>query len=221
MWLWFAGAFAGLLGVSLGRTARALRSGQAARRTLAPADEEWRHRTLDIELDGQGDVALARVLGRSSGMTVAFRVIAADGQLIEVPAGLMLELAIEPRVVDGRFVAPARAPYSLYVSSLVPGDGPLRAASRIARDTKLILHPRGWNPVVQLERGLDRRWRKRRLAALVGVPAAITALIAVSPLWVWLGALAAAVLGFDAIFLRSAMVELHCTEPARHALPEG
>jgi hypothetical protein len=219
MWIWFAGIFAGLLGMSLGRTIRWMRLQHRARARgdLAPLDREWRQRTLDVVIAGSGEVPLASVRDRLSGITVEFRLIVADGLTLEVPAGLLLEIAAPLRAVNGLFTAPAQTPFSLFISTLIPGDGPLRTATRISRGTRLILHERGSNPVREIEPSFDRRWRKCRVAALLGIPAIIVALIATSTQWAWLGVLGSALLAVDAVFLQSTIVMLNCVEDGPRA----
>ena len=220
-WIWFAGGFAVALGVSFERTVRLmyLQRHARARSGLAPIDREWRERTLDVVIGGSGDVPLASALDRLRGITVGFRLIADDGRSLEVPSGLVLEIAAPLRAVNGVFKAPAQTPFSIFISTLVPGDGPLRSATRISSGTRLILHERGWNPVREIEPSFDRRWRKRGVATFLGIPAIIVALIAMSTQWTWLGVIGCALLAVDAVFLHSTIVTQNCTEEGPRAAP--
>jgi len=220
MWIWFAGIFAGSLSVSLGRVIHVMRLQRRARARggLAPLDRQWRERTVDVVVAGSGDVPIASALDRLRGITVAFRLITADGLTLEVPAGLALEIAAPLRAVNGLFTAPAQTPFSIFISTWVPGDGPLRTATRLSRGTRLILHERGWSPARAIEPSFYRRWRARGVAAFLGIPAIIVALIAMSTQWAWLGVIGSAVLVVDAVFLQSTMVMLNCTQDGPNAV---
>lgn len=219
-WLVFAAVFAGLLGVSFGRTRRTLRQGHRARAQLGAADEEWQRRTLDVVIAGTGEVPIAMELSVSKGTAIQFRMIATDGTEIEVPAGILIEVAMPLRARDGTLHLLANHPYSAFISSYVPGDGPLRTSHRVPTGARVVLHERGWNPVRHVARLLHKRWRWSRVGLFVAVPGAIVALIAASTSWLWLGLVAAGVLTFDAVFLRSALVSLTTTTDGRRALSE-
>jgi hypothetical protein len=220
VWVWFAATFAGLLGVSLGRTVRTVRLRRQARHRLAPGVDEWRQHTIDITIDGAGDVPVATVIDGSHGVTRAFQVVTSDGATLQVPAGLVLQLATRLDVVDGAYHAAAGTPFSLFVSTWSKPDDPMRTPGRIGDGARLVLHPRGWNPAYVIDRALDVRWRALRLASAIAVPAGVVALIALDPMWVGLGIAGVAVLAFDAFFVQSRLMALYTTRSSPPALPE-
>lgn len=213
--LFFGAAFAAVLGVSFGRAGRSMRQGRRARLRLGDRDDEWQRRTLDVVIVGEGEVAVAVELQHHSGTATGFRMITTTGAEIEVELGAWVEITVPFKRRGQQLILPAAQPYSAFVSTHVAGDGPLRASTRVPANAKLIIHQRGWNPVKQVDRYLQRRWRRSRVLGFVVAPAMIVALIAWSTWCVWLGILGLTVLVLDAVFLQSAFVALSTTSTTR------
>jgi hypothetical protein len=107
-------------------------------------DRDWAERTFAITFEGTGEVAIATAVAKTRGLTRDLRVCVDDGRILDVPAGLILDLLVPLPVREGVIYAPATAPFALYVSSPPPNDSAYRATSRLLPGTRLALHPRGW-----------------------------------------------------------------------------
>jgi hypothetical protein len=182
--------------------------------------DEWNQHTIDITIDGAGVVLLATVLDRSHGLTRAFQVVTTDGVALQVPAGLVLELATPLDVVDGSYHAAAGTAFSLFVSTWSKHEDPLRTPGRIDDRARLVLAPRGYNPAQVVDHALQLRWRAARVASALAVPAGLVALVAIDPMWIGLGIAGVAVLAVDAVFARSRLMALYTTRSSPPALPE-
>jgi hypothetical protein len=219
IWLVFGAAFASVLGVSFSRAGRSMRDGRQARLQLGDAEDEWQRRTLDVVISGEGEVAVAVELQHHRGTATGFRMVTTGGAEIEVEPGAWVEITVPTKRRGQQLMLNAGQRYSVFVSSHMASDGPLRASTRVPASAKLIIHQRGWNPVKQVDRLFQRRWRRSRVLGFVFAPSTIVALIAWSTWWVWLGILALAVLVFDAVFLQSAFVALNTTRTGPRELP--
>jgi hypothetical protein len=128
------------------RLFRRRRARARARELVSAFDRDWAERTLAVVFEGTGEVAIATAVAKTRGLTRDVRLCVDDGRVLDVPAGLILDLLVHLPVREGVVYAPASVAFSLYVSSPPANDGAYRAASRLLPGTRLALHPRGWTP---------------------------------------------------------------------------
>jgi len=215
-WAVFATIYAVLLAIPFARAVRHMRLVAGARPRLAELFEEWRRRTIEAVLDGTGDVPVGIHTGSGAGVTLAFRLIVADGRTLDVPADLHLEVVSSlGRIAEARFVIAAGTALDAYISTLVDahGESAYRTLARVAPGSRVILVERGYNPARITAAAVARRWRPARVALLVALYAGLTCLVAWSAAFTMFALAGALVLAADAVFLQSGIVILACTQP--------